>query len=149
MALQNLELRVEPGEILGFPGPNGAGKSTTVKILIGMLRPTSGRARVAGFDVVEQPREGKRRIGYVPETGALYENLTAAEYLALVADLQHLEDHLGIAAALASLVLRRWVYPSGLATVTTMALAGGAAVAIEPLIALRVRRLSARWEDTE
>ena len=92
IALRDLDLRVEPGEILGFLGPNGAGKSTTVKILTGMLKPTSGRARVAGFDVVEQPLEVKRRIGYVPETGALYENLTAAEYLALVADLHHLEE---------------------------------------------------------
>ena len=57
-----------------------------------MLKPTSGRVRVAGFDVAEHPLEVKRRIGYVPETGALYENLTAAEYLALVAALHHLDD---------------------------------------------------------
>jgi ABC-2 type transport system ATP-binding protein len=92
IALHGLDLRVDPGEILGFLGPNGAGKSTTVKILTGMLKPTSGRARVAGFDVAEHPLEVKRRIGYVPETGALYESLTAAEYLALVADLHHLDD---------------------------------------------------------
>ena len=92
IALHGLDLRVEPGEILGFLGPNGAGKSTTVKILTGMLKPTSGRARVAGFDVAEHPLEVKRRIGYVPETGALYESLTAAEYLAMVADLHHLAD---------------------------------------------------------
>src|SRR5688572_4230548 len=66
-ALYDLDLRVEPGEILGFLGPNGAGKSTTVKILTGMIKPTSGRAKVAGFDVVEQALEVKRRIGYVPE----------------------------------------------------------------------------------
>ena len=74
VALSGLNLRVEPGEILGFLGPNGAGKSTTVKILTGMIRPTRGRARVAGFDVVEQPIEVKRRIGYVPETAALYDS---------------------------------------------------------------------------
>ena len=90
-ALIDLDLRVEPGEILGFLGPNGAGKSTTVKILTGMIRPSSGRALVAGYDVVEQPLEVKRRIGYVPETAALYDVLTAAEYLELVACLHHLD----------------------------------------------------------
>jgi ABC-2 type transport system ATP-binding protein len=90
LALAELDLSVEPGEILGFLGPNGAGKSTTVKILTGMIRPTSGRAQVAGFDVLEQPLEVKRRIGYVPESGAMYDNLTAAEYLELVACLHHI-----------------------------------------------------------
>jgi ABC-2 type transport system ATP-binding protein len=90
-ALQDLDLRVEPGEILGFLGPNGAGKSTTVKILTGLIRPTSGWAQVAGFDVVEEPLEVKKRIGYVPETPALYDSLTADEYLELVSCLHHLE----------------------------------------------------------
>ena len=89
-ALQELTLRVAPGEILGFLGPNGAGKSTTVKILTGMIKPDYGRARVAGFDVVEQPIEVKRRIGYVPESAALYESLTAREYLDVIASLYHL-----------------------------------------------------------
>jgi len=88
-ALYGLTLRVAPGEILGFLGPNGAGKSTTVKILTGMIRPDRGKARVAGFDVVEQPLEVKRRIGYVPESAALYESLTAREYLELIASLYH------------------------------------------------------------
>ena len=90
IALSDLNLRVEPGEILGFLGPNGAGKSTTVKILTGMIRPTGGRAQVAGFDVTDQPLEVKRRIGYVPESGAMYDNLSAAEYLELVACLHHI-----------------------------------------------------------
>lgn len=90
-ALKNLDLAVEPGEILGFLGPNGAGKSTTVKILTGMIRPTSGTATVAGFDVVREPLEVKKRIGYVPETAAIYDGLTAAEYLELVACLHHLD----------------------------------------------------------
>jgi ABC-2 type transport system ATP-binding protein len=89
-ALQGLTLRVAPGEILGFLGPNGAGKSTTVKILTGMIKPDYGRARVAGFDVVEQPIDVKRRIGYVPESAALYESLTAREYLDVIASLYHL-----------------------------------------------------------
>jgi ABC-2 type transport system ATP-binding protein len=91
MALSDLNLRVEPGEILGFLGPNGAGKSTTVKMLTGMIRPSAGRAVVAGFDIVEQPLEAKQRIGYVPESAALYDGLTAAEYLELVACLHHLD----------------------------------------------------------
>jgi len=91
LALSDLNLRVEPGEILGFLGPNGAGKSTTVKILTGLIRPTAGRALVAGFDVVAQPIEAKKRIGYVPETAALYDGLTAPEYLELIAALHHLD----------------------------------------------------------
>jgi len=90
-ALIDLDLVVEPGEILGFLGPNGAGKSTTVKILTGLIRPTSGRALVCGFDVVATPLEVKKRIGYVPETPALYESLTAEEYLEFVACLHHLD----------------------------------------------------------
>lgn len=90
-ALHDLNLSVEPGEIVGFLGPNGAGKSTTVKILTGLIRPSSGRAIVAGFDVVEEPLEVKRRIGYVPETAAIYDALTAAEYLEFVACLHHMD----------------------------------------------------------
>ena len=90
-ALYELNLRVEPGEILGFLGPNGAGKSTTVKILTGLIRPTSGRAEVAGFDIVQQPLEAKQRLGYVPEQPALYETLTAGEFLELISCLHHLD----------------------------------------------------------
>jgi ABC-2 type transport system ATP-binding protein len=90
VALHGLSLRVDPGEILGFLGPNGAGKSTTVKILTGMIKPDAGRATVAGFDVVSAPLEVKKRIGYVPESAALYESLSAREYLDLVASLHHL-----------------------------------------------------------
>lgn len=91
VALHDLNLRVEPGEILGLLGPNGAGKSTTVKILTGLLRPTSGRASVAGFDIVSQPLEAKQRLGYVPEQPVLYETLTAAEFLEVVWSLYHLD----------------------------------------------------------
>ena len=90
IALQDLTLRVEPGEVLGFLGPNGAGKSTTVKILTGMIKPDRGRAVVAGFDVARDPLEVKKRIGYVPESAALYESLSAREYLDLIASLHHL-----------------------------------------------------------
>ena len=90
-AVVDLDLRVEPGEILGLLGPNGAGKTTTVKILTCMIRPTSGSASVAGFNVEKDPLEVKRRIGYVPEAGALYETLTAGEYLTMVANLRGIE----------------------------------------------------------
>jgi ABC-2 type transport system ATP-binding protein len=90
IALHGLNLRVAAGEILGFLGPNGAGKSTTVKILTGMIKPDQGRASVAGFDVVRDPLEVKKRIGYVPESAALYESLSAREYLELIASLYHL-----------------------------------------------------------
>ena len=90
VALHGLTLHVGAGEIVGFLGPNGAGKSTTVKILTGMIKPDRGRAVVAGFDVVRDPLEVKRRIGYVPESAALYESLSAREYLDLVASLHHL-----------------------------------------------------------
>ena len=89
-ALRGLTLHVAAGEILGFLGPNGAGKSTTVKILTGMIKPDGGHATVAGFDVVREPLEVKRRIGYVPESAALYESLSAREYLDLIASLYHL-----------------------------------------------------------
>jgi ABC-2 type transport system ATP-binding protein len=90
-AVNSLSFDVAAGEILGFLGPNGAGKSTTVKMLTGMLQPSEGSASIAGFDVASQPLDVKRRIGYVPESGAVYDNLTAAEYLELVACLHHLD----------------------------------------------------------
>lgn len=90
VAVSQLDLVVEPGEILGFLGPNGAGKSTTVKILTGLLQADGGRATVAGFDVAAEPMEVKKRVGYVPETPAVYPSLTADEYLDLIGCLHHL-----------------------------------------------------------
>ena len=91
VAVDHITLSVYPGEILGFLGPNGAGKSTTVKMLTGMLQPTGGTAEIAGFDVQHDPLEVKRRIGYIPESGAMYENLSPAEYLDFVASLYHID----------------------------------------------------------
>ncbi len=88
VAVQALDMSVEPGEIVGFLGPNGAGKTTTVKMLTCMIKPSGGSARVAGFDVAQEPMEVKKRVGYVPEAGALYETLTAQEYLGMVANLR-------------------------------------------------------------
>jgi len=91
VAVDRLTMRVDRGEILGFLGPNGAGKSTTVKMLTGMIRPTSGSASIAGLDIVTRALDVKRRIGYVPESGAMYESLTAAEHLELIGCLYHLD----------------------------------------------------------
>ena len=91
VAVNDLTMRVDPGEILGFLGPNGAGKSTTVKILTGLLSPDAGTAEVAGFNVVTQPLEAKKRLGYVPEAPVVYDTLTADEYLELVGCLYHID----------------------------------------------------------
>ena len=88
LAIREVSFKARPGEILGFLGPNGAGKTTTMRILTGFLAPTSGRASVADFDVVDQPLEAKRRLGYLPETLPLYDDLTAREYLGFVARLK-------------------------------------------------------------
>lgn len=92
LAIQSLDLNIQPGEIVGLLGPNGAGKTTTLRVLTGMIQPTSGSASVAGFDVARHPVEVKKRVGYVPETGALFEHLSAGEYLNLVATLHKMED---------------------------------------------------------
>ncbi len=90
-ALKGVSFRIEPGEIVGFLGPNGAGKSTTVKILTGLIKPSNGDARLCGFSVLDAPMEVKKRFGYVPESGALYESLTAWEYLEFIAELRHMD----------------------------------------------------------
>ncbi|MBM3307058.1 MAG: ABC transporter ATP-binding protein [Candidatus Eisenbacteria bacterium] len=92
-AVKGVNLVIPRGQICGYLGPNGAGKSTTVKMATGMIRPTSGTAVVDGFDIAAEPIEAKRRIGVVPETGALYESLTAREYLTLVGRLYHVPPH--------------------------------------------------------
>nr|WP_249669846.1 ABC transporter ATP-binding protein [Polycladospora coralii] len=80
-AVQNLDLTIEEGTVFGFIGPNGAGKSTTMQILATLLKPTSGQAWVAGFDVVKEAAEVRKRIGYMPDFFGVYDNLTALEYL--------------------------------------------------------------------
>jgi ABC-2 type transport system ATP-binding protein len=84
-AVDGVSFSVGKGEILGFLGPNGAGKTTTMRILTGYMPPTEGRARVAGFDLQDQPVEAKQRIGYLPETPPLYPDMTVREYLRFVA----------------------------------------------------------------
>ncbi|MCJ7582167.1 MAG: ATP-binding cassette domain-containing protein, partial [Candidatus Aminicenantes bacterium] len=79
--LSGIDVDIYPGQIIGYIGPNGAGKTTTVKILIGMLTDFEGQVTVFGNNVAENPVEVKKRIGYVPETAALYDTLTPLEYL--------------------------------------------------------------------
>jgi ABC-2 type transport system ATP-binding protein len=87
LAVDRVNLSVEKGEIFGLLGPNGAGKSTTIKMLVTLLRPTSGKLMVAGFDSVTQADEVRKRIGYVPQESALDARLTANENLELFAEL--------------------------------------------------------------
>lgn len=86
-ALENISFSVPEAEIFGFLGPNGAGKTTAIRMLTGQLRPTSGSARVAGFDVVRERTELKRRIGVVFENQNLYERMSAVDNLTFIADL--------------------------------------------------------------
>jgi ABC-2 type transport system ATP-binding protein len=91
-AVQSLNLNVRRGELFGFLGPNGAGKTTTIRMLVGLLRPTSGTAKVNGHDVQREPLEAKRAIGYLAQTPLLYEKLTGREFLRFVGGLYGLED---------------------------------------------------------
>jgi ABC-2 type transport system ATP-binding protein len=84
VAVDDVNLRVAPGQFFGFLGPNGAGKSTTIKMLTGLLAPTSGRVEILGQDLQANPVEVKRQIGVVPEGMALFGRLTGAEYLNFV-----------------------------------------------------------------
>src|SRR5450631_3617200 len=89
-AVDHVSFEVQKGQIVGFLGPNGAGKTTTMRMLTCFLPPTSGMATVAGFDVLEQPFEVKKRIGYLPETPPLYPEMRTAEYLSFVGSLKGL-----------------------------------------------------------
>lgn len=89
-AVDQISFEVAKGQIVGFLGPNGAGKTTTMRMLTCFLPPTSGSATVAGFDVLEQPLEAKRRIGYLPETPPLYPEMETTEYLHFVGKLKGL-----------------------------------------------------------
>jgi ABC-2 type transport system ATP-binding protein len=87
LAVDHLDLTVEPGEIFGFLGPNGAGKTTTVKMMAGLLKPSSGSILLAGFDLEKEPETAKSLFGYIPDRPFLYEKLTAREYLTFTAAL--------------------------------------------------------------
>ncbi|PYV94983.1 MAG: MFS transporter [Acidobacteria bacterium] len=90
VAVDHISFEVQKGEIIGFLGPNGAGKTTTMRMLTCFLPPSAGSATVAGFDVLEQPLEVKKRIGYLPETPPLYPEMDTTEYLTFVGKLKGL-----------------------------------------------------------
>lgn len=87
-AISNLNFKIAKGDVVGFLGPNGAGKSTTMKIITGFMAPSSGEARVCGYDVFENPIEVKKRIGYLPEIPPLYADMKVEDYLKFVAQLK-------------------------------------------------------------
>lgn len=91
-AIDNLYFDAGKGEILGFLGPNGAGKTTTMRILTGYMPPTSGKAEIAGFDIIEKSLEVRKRVGYVPETVPLYPDMTVFDYLKFMADLRRVSN---------------------------------------------------------
>ena len=94
VAVDDLSLTVEPGKIYGFLGPNGAGKSTTMNIITGYLAATSGEVKINAFDVLKQPEEAKKCVGYLPELPPLYMDMTVKEYLDFVAELKKIEKSL-------------------------------------------------------
>jgi ABC-2 type transport system ATP-binding protein len=87
VAVDNLDLEVPGGELFGFLGPNGAGKTTTLRMIAGILLPTSGTVRLGGFDVARNPMEAKARLGFIPDRPYIYEKLTGTEFLRFVAGL--------------------------------------------------------------
>ena len=91
-AVNEITFQVNPGEVFGFLGANGAGKTTAIRMLIGLLAPTSGRATVAGFNVMTQAEEIRRRIGYMSQRFSLYEDLTVSENITLYGGIYGLSD---------------------------------------------------------
>ncbi len=89
--MENLSLTVEPGEIFGFLGPNGAGKTTTIRIMAGLLKPTSGTVQIAGHDIRTEPESAKAAMGLVPDRPFLYEKLTGEEFLLFLGGIYGLE----------------------------------------------------------
>jgi len=94
VAVNDVSFDVRAGEIFGFLGPNGAGKTTTIKMIVGLLQPTSGSVKVRGYDVQQQPSLAKAASGYVPDSPNLYAKLTGRELLRFVADLYDLDQQM-------------------------------------------------------
>jgi ABC-2 type transport system ATP-binding protein len=92
VAVDRVTFSIPEGQICGYLGPNGAGKTTTVKMLTGMIHPSSGTATVAGFDILKESLDMKQRIGYVPESGGIYQSLTPFEFLQFVGRLYGMDD---------------------------------------------------------
>ena len=90
VAVNDLHLTIRKGEMFAFLGPNGAGKTTTIKMMCGLLFPTTGVIRIAGFDLEHQGQEARQAISYVPDTPFLYEKLTGREVLQFIAGMYHM-----------------------------------------------------------
>jgi ABC-2 type transport system ATP-binding protein len=88
VAVNDVSFKVDQGEVLGFLGPNGAGKSTTMKMITGFLTPTAGTVTVAGYDIMQQPLEVKKQIGYLPEGAPVYPDMTPASFLDFIAEIR-------------------------------------------------------------
>jgi len=93
-AVDSLNLEVQPGEIFGFLGPNGAGKTTTIRVMMGILRATSGRVTLGGFDVERESEQAKAIAGFVPDQPFIYEKLSGSEFLKFVGALHRVEPEL-------------------------------------------------------
>ena len=161
-AVQGLSFAVRKGEILGLVGPNGAGKTTTLRCMTGIIPPTSGRVRIAGFDLIAEPLEAKRRLAFVPDEPRLFDYLTSWDHLIMTARLYGVTD----GAARAELLLeefelgdRRTAFPSELSRgmkqklMVAMALLHRPEVLLldEPLTGLdpaAMRRMKTRIRDT-
>jgi ABC-2 type transport system ATP-binding protein len=91
-AVDNLDLKVNRGEIFGFLGPNGAGKTTTIKMIVGLLNPDSGSILIDGTDIAKEPIKAKAKMGYVPDSPNLYDRLTGMEYLNFMADVYQVPE---------------------------------------------------------
>jgi ABC-2 type transport system ATP-binding protein len=89
-AVDHLSFSVRKGEVLGFLGPNGAGKSTTMRMVTGFLPPTSGDAKICGISVIDRPAEAKRKVGYLPESAPLYNDMTVTSFLKFCAEMRGL-----------------------------------------------------------
>jgi len=90
-AVADLSFTVKQGEVLGFLGPNGAGKSTTMKMITGFLTPTAGTAKICGFDILSQPIEAKKKIGYLPEGAPAYPDMNPEDFLTFIAEIRGLQ----------------------------------------------------------
>ncbi|MGD8389470.1 MAG: ABC transporter ATP-binding protein [Desulfobacteraceae bacterium] len=93
-AVDGLNLDVPQGQVFGFLGPNGAGKTTTIRMMAGVLKPTSGRVELNGYDLATRPSEAKRTVGFIPDRPYLYEKLTGMEFLRFIAGLYRLDHDL-------------------------------------------------------
>ena len=105
VAVDHVTFDVEPGQVIGYLGPNGSGKTTTIRMLLGILRPSEGSARVLGFDAAQQSEQVRAHTGYMSQKFALYDELTAAENLLFYADVYGVEEPQRVETLLAQLGL--------------------------------------------